>query len=220
MEASCWERLTVGETRSCSDELAMLNKYVMQFSIGGQSCVSSLQFDLRPDYGGGNEDNGSYLQKDLCMHCHTQCPQPCNRPLLTQPPPKILRHSWASLNQSLVGSLLLSPECCCAQGFVCVFKECVSPVLCKFWLLYGGVNGDLLQECLCHSQVGYTQSPCPCKQSTTYPCLHRRHSLKALSGSVSVGSPGTHKALFEPSNLLWWAWGLILKVIQPLLSSF
>ena len=42
MDASRWERLTVGETRSCSDELAMLNKYVMQFSIGGQSCVSSL----------------------------------------------------------------------------------------------------------------------------------------------------------------------------------
>ena len=83
MEASCWERLTVEETGSCSDELAMLNKYVIQFSIGGQSCVPSLLFDLRQNYGGGNEDNGSYCQKDLCMHCHTQCPQPCNRPLLT-----------------------------------------------------------------------------------------------------------------------------------------
>ena len=26
-------------------------------------------------------------------------------------------------------------------------------VLCKFWWLYGGVNGDLLQEGLCHAQV-------------------------------------------------------------------
>ena len=36
------------------------------------------------------------------------------------------------------------------------------PLLCKFWQLYGGVNGDLLQEGLCHTQVCYTQSPCPC----------------------------------------------------------
>ena len=36
------------------------------------------------------------------------------------------------------------------------------PVLCKFWQLYGGINGDLLQGGLCHTQVGCTQSPCPC----------------------------------------------------------
>ena len=36
------------------------------------------------------------------------------------------------------------------------------PVLCKFWRLYGGVNGDLLQEGLCHIQVCCTQSPYPC----------------------------------------------------------
>ena len=43
MEVSRWERLTEGETGSCSD---------------GQSCVPSLLFDLSPIYGGGNEDNG------------------------------------------------------------------------------------------------------------------------------------------------------------------
>ena len=57
MEASCWERLTVEETGSCSDELAMLNKYVIQFSIGGQSCVPSLLFDLRQNYGRSNDCN-------------------------------------------------------------------------------------------------------------------------------------------------------------------
>ena len=30
-----------------------------------------------------------------------------------------------------------------------------------FLSLYGGVNGDLLQEALCHTQVCCTQSPCP-----------------------------------------------------------
>ena len=33
--------------------------------------------------GGGNEDNGDLLQKVPCMHCCTQCPQPCSRPPLT-----------------------------------------------------------------------------------------------------------------------------------------
>ena len=34
-------------------------------------------------------------------------------------------------------------------------------VLFKFWNLCGGVNGDLLQEGLCHTQLCCTQSPCP-----------------------------------------------------------
>ena len=36
------------------------------------------------------------------------------------------------------------------------------PVLCKFWQLCGGVNGHLLQEGFCHTQVCCTQSPCLC----------------------------------------------------------
>ena len=35
------------------------------------------------------------------------------------------------------------------------------PVLCKFWQLYGGVNGDLLHEDLCHT---HTQNLCPCSR--------------------------------------------------------
>ena len=41
-------------------------------------------------------------------------------------------------------------------------KKSVSPVLCKFWWLYSGVNGYLPQEGLCHTQVYCTQSPWPC----------------------------------------------------------
>ena len=39
----------------------MLSKSLIQFSIDGQGCVSSLLFDLRPNHGGGNEDNGNLL---------------------------------------------------------------------------------------------------------------------------------------------------------------
>ena len=54
---------TEGETRSCSDRIgrAMLSKSLTQFSVDGQDCVPSLLFDLRPNYGGGNEDNGDLL---------------------------------------------------------------------------------------------------------------------------------------------------------------
>ena len=69
------------------------------------------------------------------------------------PPSKTLGHSQASLDQSLVGPLLLSPGSWCAQGSVCALQESVSPVLCKFWQLYGGVNGDRLQKGLCYTQI-------------------------------------------------------------------
>ena len=79
------------------------------------------------------------------------------------PPPETPGHSQASLGQSLVGSLPLAPVSSCTQGILCALQESVSPVLCKFWWLYGEVNGDLLQEGLCHTQVYCTQSPCPCR---------------------------------------------------------
>ena len=68
------------------------------------------------------------------------------------PLPETPGHPRASLGQSLWGhcSFLLGPG---AQGSVCALQESVSSVWCKFWWLYGGVYGDLLQEGLCHTQV-------------------------------------------------------------------
>ena len=102
----------------------------------------------------------------------------------------------------------------------CVLQESVSPVLCKFWWLYGGVNGNLLQEGLCHTQVCCTQSLCPCSRPLlTHISSGDTQTLKGRSGSVSVGSPGVPKDLLELSKHLWWVWGLILNVILPLLPS-
>ena len=58
----------------------LLSKSLIQFSVEGQGCVLSLLFDLKLNYGGGNEDNDDLLQK---VPCCTQCPQPCSRPQLT-----------------------------------------------------------------------------------------------------------------------------------------
>ena len=94
------------------------------------------------------------------------------------PPPETPGHSQASLDQSLMGSLLLFPGSWCTE-------ESVSPVLCKFWQLYGGVNGDLLQEGLWHTQVSCTQSPCPCG-GHCWPGPPQE-TLRHSSVSVSVG---------------------------------
>ena len=93
-------------------------------------------------------------------------PRPCAGHCRPTPPPETPGHSWASLGQFLVESLLLSPGSWCTQGFVCAFQESVSPVLCKFWWFYGGVggrwaggvDGNLLYQGLCHTQVCCTQS--------------------------------------------------------------
>ena len=45
----------------------MLRKSLIQFFVDGWGCVFSLLFDLRPNYGGGNEDNGNLLQKGLIL---------------------------------------------------------------------------------------------------------------------------------------------------------
>ena len=98
---------------------------LIQFSVEGQGCIPSLLFDLRPNYGGGHEDNGDLLQKVPCPAA-CRAPNPCSRPPLPMPPPGTPGHSQASLGQSLVGSLLLSPESWCTQGFVYGLQESVS----------------------------------------------------------------------------------------------
>ena len=88
-----------------------------------------------------------------------------------------------------------------------------------FWQLSGGVNGDLLQEGLCYTQVCYTQSPCPSGR----PLLTHTFtgdtqtqfwlSLCGVSGSWIL----LKQSLFEPPEHLWRVWGLILNTISALL---
>ena len=76
---------------------AMLSKSLLQFSVDGWGCVPSLLFDLRPNYGRGNEDNGDLFQKVPCSHCCTLCPQPCSRP---PPTHASARDSWTLTSKS------------------------------------------------------------------------------------------------------------------------
>ena len=129
-----------------------------------------------------------------------------HRPML---PPETPGHSQASLGQSLVETLLFSPVSWLVRTRFCLYLwESVSPVLCKFWLLYGGVNGDLLQEGLCRTQVCCTQSPA-LRQPTADPHLHRRCSNTVLAQSLR---PGVHKVcLSSPSG----SGGHAIPPLQP-----
>ena len=108
------------------------------------------------------------------------------------PLPETPGHSWASLEQAPVGSLLLFPGSWCTQGSVCALCEPVSQPCVSSGTLWW-VNGDLLQEGLCHTQVCCTLTPTP----TAVHCwpIPPQETLKDNSVSVSVGSlgPGVHK---------------------------
>ena len=121
----------------------MLSKSLIQFSVDGPGCVPSLLFDLRSNYGGGNEDNGNLLQKVLCTQCCTQYPQPCIRPLSTH---ISTRDSWTLTGKP--GSV----SCGVTSPFSWVLV-CTSFFLypLRVWLFYGGVNGNLPQKGLCHT---------------------------------------------------------------------
>ena len=91
------------------------------------------------------------------------------------------------------------------------------PVPCKFWQLYSRVNGNLLQEGLCHT---HTQSPCPGGRPLPN-CTSTRDAQTQFCLCLCV-VPGSWCAqgLFEPSERLWREWGLILNANSPLLPSF
>ena len=198
---------------------AMLSKFLIQFFCWRVG-LCSLPV-VWPNYGGDNEDNGDVLQRVLWTHCCTHCPWPCSRP---PPTHASTGDSWTLMGES--GSVScgvavpLSWVLVHIRFCLCPPRVCF-PVLCKFWQLYVGVNGNFLQEGLCNTQICCTQSLCPCSRPLlTHTSVGDTKTLKGRSGWVFVRSPGAHKLLFEPSKHLWRVGCLILKTISPLLPSF
>ena len=130
------------------------------------------------------------------------------------PLPESPGHSQAILGQSLVESLLLFPGSWCTQGSVFALQGSVSPVRCTFWRL---VNGNLLQEGLCHTQVCCTQSPCPCSSPLLTHTSTGDTQTQFFLSLCGVSGSWFAQGLFEPSERLWRLWGLILNIILPLL---
>ena len=130
---------------SCSYRGTMLSKSLIQLSFDGWACFPSLLFTWGQTMVEVMKIMGTSFKRSHAGTATLSAPSSAAGRHQTTPLPETPGHSWASLHQSLV----------------CALQESVSPVLCKFWRLYTGVNGDLLQQGLCHSQVYCTQSPCP-----------------------------------------------------------
>ena len=106
---------------------------------------------------------------------------------------------WASLNQSLLGSLLLSPGSWYAQGSVCAHQKSVS----QFCISSGGSMVGLM---VTSSKRAYAilwlhPEALPLQQSTADPYFHRRHSDTVLFQSLWVSGSWGAQGLLEPSDV-------------------
>ena len=133
---------------------AMLSISLIQ-SVDGWSCVPSLLFTWGQTMVEVMKIMVTSFKRSHVCTATLRTPNPAAghhqpTPLLETP-----RHSQASLGQTLVGSLILSFGSCCARSCLCP-PRVYFLVLCKFWQLSHGVNGDLYQEGLCHTLVWCT----------------------------------------------------------------
>ena len=81
--------------------------------------------------------------------------------------------------------------CCGSYNFLnsvrIFWYKCSADCGSSAWQFYGGVNGDLLQEGLCHTLCDpglLNPNPLPLWQATADPKLHRRHSKAGLVQSL------------------------------------
>ena len=103
----------------------MVSKSLIQFSVEGWGCVPSLLFDLRPNYGRRNEDNGVVLKRSrACTVVISALPlrQATVYLRLLQRHLDTHRQVWVSLWWCAAPSSWFLVT----QGFVCF------PVLCEF----------------------------------------------------------------------------------------
>ena len=174
---------------------------------------------LGPNYGGGNEDNGNLLQKFPWTLCYTQCPSTLQQ-ATTDPPLSFCQRLLDAHGQVCVSllwghcSFLLGPA-----GHMVLFvpsnslfpQSCVSSGGSLVALMGPPLRGLIPHPDLLHPETLPRSSPLLTHTSTedtqTQFCL----SLGGVSVSWCI------QGLFEPSECLWWVWGLILNMISPLL---
>ena len=168
----------------------MLSKSLIQFSVNSQGCVPFLLFDLRPNSGGGNEDNGDLLHKVPCTHCYTQCPRPCSRP----PIPLLVTPG----HSGQVSVSLLWGHCSFLLGsgahkilfvpFKSLFPQsCVSSASSMVGLMVIS-----FKSVYAIPRSAAPRAPAP---AAGHGCsVPLQETLKhSEAGSVSVGSPGVHR---------------------------
>ena len=134
------------------------------------------------------------------------------------PQPEMPRHPQANPGQSTVGALLPSPGSWCIR-FCWALKETISQSCVYSGSSVVGLMVTSSKRAYAIPKSAFTQSPCPCG---------RPPPTRTFTGDIQThfclgpcGVPGTScpQGLFEPSESLWWEWGLILHADSPLLLS-
>ena len=159
MEASWWDRLR-GKLGLVLMGGAMLSKSLIQFSAEGWDCVppcyltwgqTIVEVKIMVISFKKSHASTATLRAPTLQQATTD-PCLCQRLLDTSGKTGSVSYGVTALFSWI---LMHTTFCLCPP-------RVYFPVLCKFWQLYGGVNGDLLQEGLCQTQVLCRQSPCPC----------------------------------------------------------
>ena len=106
------------------------------------SCVSTLLFTWGQTMVEVMKIMVTSLKKSHACTATISAPNPAAGHHRPTPPLDTPGHSWASLGQSPVGSLLLSPGSWCTRFCLCP-PRVHFPVLCKFWQLYAAAAKSL-----------------------------------------------------------------------------
>ena len=162
---------------------------------------------------------GTSFKRSCVRTAALSAPSPAAGHCQPMPPPETPGHSWASLGQALGGhcSFLLGPG---AHRVLFVPSKCLFPQSCVSSV--SSMVGLMVtsNRAYATARSAVPRAPAPCSRPLlTRTSVGDTQTLKGRSNSVSVGFPGAHNVLFEPSESLWWVWGLILNVISPFLLS-
>ena len=125
----------------------MLSKSLIQFSVDGWCCVPSLLFTWSQNMVEVMKIMETSFKRSHACTAMLSAPNPAAAHYQPTPPLETPGHSQASLGQSLVGSLVLSPPSWYTRFCLCP-PSIHFPVLCEFWWLYGGVNGTSSRRAL------------------------------------------------------------------------
>ena len=110
-------------------------------------------------------------------------------------------HSQASLGQSLLGTLLLSPISWCTQGSVCARQESISQSCVSSSSSLVGLMATSSKRAYAIPKSAAPRAPAPAADHCQP--VPPQETLKHSSGSVSVGSlgPCAHKHCLSPLSI-------------------
>ena len=140
------------------------------------------------------------FKRSLACSATLSAPSPAAGPFCPKLPPETPGLLWASLSQSLVGSLLLSPWSWCAQGSVCVHQGCVSLSCVSSGHSMVGLMATSSKNAYAIPKSAAPRAPAAVYCWPTPPQETLKHSFVSVCGvSGSLCAQG----LLEPSEHFW-----------------